>query len=170
MNNTFTETTELKLILSFLDEIGIAVVERELAGATFVPGLALGPNCIYMDKTRMLYPGDLLHEAGHLAVTEAKWRSKIGSPEMNPEWPTGGDEMGAMLWSYAALRHIGIIPEIVFHPNGYKGQSEWLIETLNNKLYIGMPFIQWIGLALDEHKAKELGLPAFPIMLKWLRD
>ncbi|MCW3085198.1 MAG: hypothetical protein JWP12_2564 [Bacteroidetes bacterium] len=168
--NASTETTEVKLILSFLDEIGIAVVERELTGITFVPGLALGPNCIYMDKTRMLYPGDLLHEAGHLAVTEAKWRSKIGSPEMYPEWPEGGDEMGAILWSYAALTHIGIAPEIVFHPNGYKNEAEWLIETLNSKLYIGMPFLEWIGLALDEPKAKQLGQPAFPKMLKWLRD
>ena len=165
-----TETTETKRILAFLEEIGIAVIERELTGTTFVPGLALGPNCIYMDKNRMLYPGDLLHEAGHLAVTKAEWREKIGSPEMDPEWPNGGEEMGAILWSYAALKHIGIAPEIVFHPDGYKDQSDWLIENLNNKVYIGMPFLEWIGLALDEPKAQQMGTPAFPKMLKWMRD
>ena len=38
-------TQELEKVLTFLNEIGIAVVEKELHD-TFLPGLSLGPDCI----------------------------------------------------------------------------------------------------------------------------
>jgi len=165
-----TQTTETKKILSFLKEIGIPVIERDLPEKTFVPGLALGPNCIYMDKQRMLYPGDILHEAGHLAVTAADQRPLIGTEQIDKGWPSGGEELGAILWSYAALKHIGIPPEVVFHPNGYKKDSGWLIESFNNGVFVGMPFLEWIGIAYGKERAEKEGKPAFPKVLKWLRE
>lgn len=62
------ENDEVKKVLFFLNEIGIEIIEKELE-ATFLPGLDLGPNCIYIDYSKLLYPGDILHEAGHIAVT-----------------------------------------------------------------------------------------------------
>lgn len=162
--------TELRLILSFLDEIGITVMEKELADQTFLPGLSLGPDCIYVDYSRLLYPGDLLHEAGHLAVATVEDRRRIGSADANPNWPDGGEEMGAILWSYAALKHIGIPEEVVFHENGYKNDSKWLLDNFNNGIFIGMPFIEWIGIALGKEKAEKENKPAFPQVLKWMRD
>lgn len=165
-----SETSELEKMLAFLREIGISVIEREINEKTFVPGLALGPGCIYMDKAKMLYPGDLLHEAGHLAVTAADQRKLIGSDLIDKEWPSDGEEIGAILWSYAALTHIGIRPETVFHPHGYKQDSEWLIENFSEGTYVGLPFLEWIGVALGEKRAEAEGKPAFPKMLKWMRD
>lgn len=163
------QAAETKKILSFLQDIGISVIEKELTEPTFVPGLALGPSCIYMDPQKMLYPGDLLHEAGHLAVADASDRAKAGTPEMRTNWPTGGEEIGAILWSYAALKHIGIAPEVVFHPHGYKKDSEWLVKSFTQGTYVGLPFLEWIGLTYSEKKAKESGEEAFPVMRKWLR-
>ncbi|WP_163401032.1 hypothetical protein [Flavobacterium fluviatile] len=160
---------ELEKILSFLSEIGIDVVEKELE-TSFLPGLSLGPNCLYIDYERLMYPGDILHEAGHLAVTTSAERKIAGTDEMAPDWPSEGEEMGAILWSFAAAKHLELPVEFVFHPNGYKNESEWLISNFISENYIGLPFLEWIGLALGKVNAAKEGRQPFPKMLKWIRD
>jgi hypothetical protein len=165
-----TPSVHLTQIMAFLAEIGIAVVPRTLGDDTFLPGLALGPCCIYVDESKLLYPGDLLHEAGHLAVTPASQRQSVGSPALELPWPTDGEEIGAVLWSYAAALHIGVPLELVFHPNGYKNDANWLIETFQAGNYIGLPFLEWAGLAYGPQRAADQGLPVFPQMVQWLRN
>jgi hypothetical protein len=70
-----------------------------------------------------------------------------------------------MLWSYAACRRMGISPRVVFHPDGYKGQSDWLLGHYESGSFIGLPLLVWMGMT----RAGE-GAGAFPEMLKWLRD
>lgn len=170
-----TETAQnrrvkLEKILVFLDEIGIQVIEKELTEKCFLPGLSLAENSIHVDYERLLYPGDILHEAGHLAVTTAAERAVAGTENMAKNWPSLGEEIGAILWSYAALRHLELPLEFVFHSHGYKGCSDWYISTLNSGNYIGLPFLEWVGLALSEKRAETEGKKAFPAMQKWLRD
>jgi len=160
---------EREKIIHFLENIGIRVVETTLEGDCFLPGLRLEKETILMDPERMKYPGDLLHEAGHIAVTPEEQRQLIGTPEMDAEWPTPGDEIAAILWSYAALKHIGIAPEIVFHPNGYKNASDWCVNQFESGSYVGLPLLEWMGLCHGEEKAKEAGTEPFPNMIKWLR-
>ena len=105
-------------------------------------------------------------QAGHIAVTAEEWRPLIGTDEMDLAWPTEGDEIAAILWSYAALRHLDLKPEVVFHPEGYKNQSAWLIEQFGNKNYIGLPLLEWMGLCSVSGNE---GVKPFPNMLKWLR-
>lgn len=164
---TIRETKELKIILDFLHSIGISVVEKELPNDTFLPGLSIGPNCLEVDYNKLLYPGDILHEVGHLAVTPSSDRALIGTNEMPEEWPTQGDEIATMLWSYAASVHLQLPIEYVFHPNGYKNQSEWLIENYSKGNYIGLPLLEWMGLASKETNDAN---NSFPKMIKWLRD
>jgi hypothetical protein len=161
---------ELEKVLSFLNKIGIDIVEKELEETTFLPGLTLGSNCIYVDFEKLLYPGDILHEAGHLAVTTASERKLVGTEAMSKDWPTQGDEIGAILWSYAAINHLELSLEFVFHPNGYKNNSDWFISNFNSGNYIGLPFLEWAGLTLSENRAIAEGKKAFPVMQKWLRD
>jgi hypothetical protein len=161
---------DLQRILSFLEEIGIPVIERTLTEETFLPGLTLGSNCIYIDPQQLTYPGDLLHEAGHLAVTTADQRKAISTEALELPWPTDGEEIGAVLWSYAAVLHIGLPPEVVFHPNGYKNEAAWIIENFQSGNYIGLPFLEWAGLTLSAQRAEESGQPAFPHMLNWIRN
>jgi hypothetical protein len=164
------KTKEVDKILLFLDQIGIEVIEKELNIDTFLPGLHLGANCIYIDFEKLLYPGDILHEAGHIAVTPTLQRNLIGTEAMGKDWPTQGDEIVAILWSYAALHHLQLPLEFVFHPDGYKGNSDWFIENFSANNYIGLPLLEWMGLAFGEEKAKEKGVPSFPEMAQWLRS
>lgn len=155
--------TEIEKITAFLKSIGIAIIEKELPDDTFLPGLELGPDVIYTDTEKLKYPGDLLHEAGHIAVTPPDMRKQIGTTAMPEDWPTQGDEIAAILWSYAALKHLDIDPEFVFHENGYKGCSAWFTENFTNGSYMGLPLLQWYGMTTAD------GETPFPHMTLWMR-
>ena len=167
---TMKKSSEMIKILDFLKKIHITVIEKELPETTFLPGLSLGPNSIEIDFEKLLYPGDILHEAGHLAVTTTAERKLIGSENMPKDWPTAGDEIAAMLWSYGACCHLQLPIEFVFHPNGYKDQSDWLIENYTSGSFIGLPLLEWMGLTLGEEKATKQKKEPFPAMVQWLRD
>ncbi|MDG5492069.1 hypothetical protein [Psychroserpens sp. SPM9] len=155
-----SDETTLNQIIQFLNSIQIRVIPTQLNETTFLPGLQLKGQSILIDKDRLKYPGDLLHEAGHIAVTEASLRPLIGTPEMDNNWPNLGDEIVAILWSYAALRHLDLEPKVVFHPQGYKNASNWFIEQFTNETYMGLPLLSWMGLCNTED---------FPVMKRWLR-
>ncbi|MFX0557694.1 hypothetical protein ACOCEA_12915 [Maribacter sp. CXY002] len=125
-----------------------------------MPGLQIKGSTILLDRTKLKYPGDLLHEAGHIAVTEETIRPLLGSKEIDNSWPTDGEELAAILWSYAASCHLNLDLEVVFHPDGYKNEASWLIEQFNNKNYLALPLLEWMSLCKKEE---------FPIMRKWLR-
>ncbi|MBL0737842.1 hypothetical protein JI750_13135 [Flavobacterium sp. GN10] len=163
------ENEEVKKVAFFLKEIGIDIIEKEL-GETFLPGLDLGPDCIYVDYNKLLYPGDILHEAGHLAVTVPAERKLVSTTEISKDWPTQGDEIAAILWSYAALHHLQLSPAFVFHPHGYKGNSEWFISNFTSGNYMGLPLLEWMGLSLGKEKAEKKQKMPFPAMQKWIRD
>ncbi|MDV6168756.1 hypothetical protein R1T16_09990 [Flavobacterium sp. DG1-102-2] len=160
---------ELEQIVNFLTSINIEVVEAVIPETTFLPGLHLGPNTIFIDFSKLKYPGDLLHEAGHIAVTTPTQRELIGTENMPEDWPTQGDEIAAILWSYAALNHLNLPTEFVFHENGYKGSSEWFIENFTNGRYMGLPLLQWFGMAHSNDDVSNYNKPAFPAMQNWLR-
>ena len=123
---------------------------------SFLPGIAIERGELRVDEARLEYPGDLLHEAGHIAVAPPDVRSGLGGdiddmPEL--EW-------AAIPWSYAAALEIGIDPAIVFHGGGYRGHSPGLLENFR----LGVP----IGL----HLLVERGMTSadlYPRMLRWLR-
>lgn len=152
--------TTLDQITNFLSSIGIQVVEQKLPTDTFLPGLSLLGSSVLVDMQQLKHPGDLLHEAGHIATTEEKLRLLIGTPEMGENWPSEGDEIAAILWSFAACHHLKLDLNIVFHPNGYKNDSEWLMEQFSNKNYLGLPLLEWMGFCTTID---------FPKMEKWLR-
>ena len=158
MQNSLDKTTAT--IIQFLHSININVVEKELPKDCFLPGLSILGNTVLIDPKQLTHPGDILHEAGHIAVTENKKRDLIGSKEMAATWPTEGEEIAAILWSFSACTHLKLPLDIVFHPNGYKGNSKWLMEQFNNNNYIGLPLLAWMDLCSIE---------AFPSMKKWVR-
>jgi hypothetical protein len=148
-------------IVNFLIKIGIEVTKTPLQRQTFLPGVSVDHGAILIDETKLLYPGDLLHEAGHLAVMPAQQR-KQAQDNVSKK---ASEEMMAIAWSYAALIHLGLEPSVVFHEGRYRGWSEALIENFTQGRYIGVPMLQWIGLTVDEKRAKETGDPD---MMNWL--
>jgi hypothetical protein len=153
-------------IVNFLIKIGIEVTKAHLQQQTFLPGISVDRGAILIDESRLLYPGDLLHEAGHLAVIPSQKR-KQAQDNVSKK---ASEEMMAIAWSYAALVHLGLEPSVVFHEGGYRGWSEALIENFTQGRYIGVPMLQWIGLTADEKGAKETGVRPYPDMMKWLLD
>jgi hypothetical protein len=124
---------------------------------TIVGGvLVYDPECDFAS-------GDLLHEAGHIAVASPEQRL------IDPFESNGGDEMAAIAWSWAAAQHIGVAPDVLFHANGYKGDGAWLIETFSDGHFIGLPLLQLYGMTIEPKHAKPGGAKAYPHMLRWVR-
>jgi hypothetical protein len=152
-------------IVEWLRHIGLTVRIASLGPDTFLPGVTLEPGGLIVDPDRLLYPGDLLHEAGHLAIMLPAQRASTGSNAGSDM----GDEIGAQTWSYAACIHLGLPPETVFHSDGYKTSATRLIEVYRDGK-AGVPLLQWMGLTLDPAHAAAQSLPPYPHMIRWLRQ
>jgi hypothetical protein len=144
-------------IVRFLREIGLRVSIGEIGEATFLPGMRIVRGGLQVDPVQLRYPGDLLHEAGHLAVMPAERRSQADG-EVGGD---GGEEMAAIAWSYAATVHLGIDAAVVFHKDGYKGGSSALLENFAAGRYVGVPMLVWLGMTAAAE---------YPRMRRWLVD
>ncbi len=153
-------------ILAFLRDIGLEVRTESIAGATFLPGITVDGGVLIFDPAAMKHPGDLLHEAGHLAVKPAAERKQTSADLGNDP----AEEMMAIAWSYAAAVHLRLPPEVLFHPDGYRGGSQALIENFTAGRYLAVPMLQWTGMTCGEQRARETGAAPYPQMTRWLRD
>jgi hypothetical protein len=151
-------------IVDWLREIGLTVRISPIGADTFLPGVAMEPGGLIVDPERLLYPGDLLHEAGHLAIMLPTQRGSTGSNAGSDM----GDEIAAQTWSYAAAVHLGLPAEIVFHAAGYKGASRTLLDVYRDGK-AGVPLLQWMGLTLDRTRAAAVSAAPYPHMIRWLR-
>jgi hypothetical protein len=148
-------TVAAQTIACFLETIGIAVQVGAVDGTTFLSGLAIRQGAIWVDPAAAAWPGDLLHEAGHIAVTQPERRAALGQPEAD-----GGEEMAAIAWSVAAAQVCGVRLEVLFHPAGYKGGSDNLIADWEAGQPFGVPLLTWYGMTSAE---------TYPAMTRWLR-
>jgi len=152
-------------IAVFLHEIGLEVRAGAVGGETALPGIDVDHGALIVDEARLRYPGDLLHEAGHLAVAQPDTRATL----VHDVGKDGGDETMAIAWSYAAACHLNIDPAIVFHDQGYRGGGAALLEAMRREA-IGVPVLQWLGMTFDSTRAAGAGVPPFPHMVRWLRQ
>lgn len=155
MNTPYFET-----IKKFLDDIGIPFKQKKLEDNCFLPGLKIDKGILFYDPEKLKYPGDILHEAGHIALMTEEEKKKIVGSVSEFREPGMEDEIGVLCWTFAALSHLKIPAEIVFHPEGYKGDSDMLIAGFQNGQYIGLPLLVWMELCDYE---------SFPKMKKWIR-
>ncbi|HXI70851.1 MAG TPA: hypothetical protein VNN22_10905 [Verrucomicrobiae bacterium] len=152
-------------IVAFLREIGLPIRADAMGDDTVLPGIKVEHGGLLYDPAKLKYPGDLLHEAGHLAVKTPADRQACGADVGSDP----AEEMMAISWSYAAALHIGLPPEVVFHPEGYRGGSQSLLHNFASGYFLALPMLQWIGLTHDEKQARQLGVEPFPKMKLWLR-
>ena len=84
-------------IFKFMADCGLVILEGNIE-ESFPPDVLIDHGTLRIDYGKLLYPGDILHEAGHLAVMSPESRNRahvnIGT--------NGGEEMAALAWSYAA--------------------------------------------------------------------
>src|SRR5947207_807743 len=126
----FSDPLTAKLA-AFVRSVGIEVHATALAASTLLPGLDIRCGAVLIDESRLQFPGDILHEAGHLAVADPRLRKE---PRLSPD---GGDELATLAWSYAAARHLDLDTAVVFHAGGYKGGSSSLVANFTEGHYIG---------------------------------
>lgn len=163
------ENPIINRVADFLLDIGLMVRPEALEESTFLPGIKIDRGSLLVDESKLLHPGDLLHEAGHLAVAEPGRRQAISGKIVPDEGQRGGEEMAAIAWSYAAAVYLGLDPSIVFHRGGYKGDSDALLDNFTNGRYIGVPLLQWMSMTADGERARQAGIEPCPKMIAWLR-
>src|SRR5688572_24737910 len=129
----------LSKCIPFLNGIGIKTIFRKLDTPGFLPGLLIENGCIIIDRDALLYPGDILHEAGHIAVVPGAERTNMNNQSVLDSKNRETEEMMAIAWSYAACIHLDLDPKIVFHENGYNGTGENIVENFNAGIYFGTP-------------------------------
>jgi hypothetical protein len=152
--------TDTARIVTFLREIGLDVEPADLRDASFLPGIAVERGALRYDEARLAYPGDLLHEAAHVAVAPPQARERMTGDVAVPGLDMAMLEIAAVPWSYAAALAIGIDPALVFHGGGYRGKSPGLLRTFAAGVYPGVNLLVEAGMT-------EPGL--YPRMLRWLR-
>ena len=76
-------------LAAFVRSIGIEGRAGPLDAPTFLPGIDIRGGAIVIDEPKLTYPGDILHEAGHIAVSDPATR-KTAPVSTDP-----GEEMAA---------------------------------------------------------------------------
>ena len=153
----------IRRLTAFVQSIGIDVIPASSLSPCRFPGLDIQHGRVLVDETRVLHPGNILHEAGHIAVTHP---SKRGEFRLTP---TDGEEISTLAWSYAAALHLDLEPETVFYPGSYQNSDQALIENFAEGRYIGVPLLQLWGMSCEPAKAAERGMKPFPHMARWMR-
>lgn len=156
----------LNKIINFIEDIGLKYHFETIEGDTFLPGLKLRDGALVIDADKLLYTGDILHEAGHLACMPAEIRATMSDALENNDMHQGGEIM-AIAWSYAACIHLGIDPYVVFHEHGYKGGGQNIVESYQNGSTMGIPLLQVCGMTYDSVNAEKLNQKPFPQMISW---
>jgi hypothetical protein len=151
-------------IITFLGEIGIPVIVEALGGDTLLPAMTVRYGALVIDPERLTLPGDLLHEAGHIAVTDPATRASLCEVTSDP-----AEEMAAIAWSFAAAVEIGLDPRIVFHDDGYVSGGGYLADAFADGRGPGVPILIWLGMTMDRSNAEKEGVTPFPQMQRWLR-
>ncbi|MEG3151213.1 hypothetical protein U1769_15075 [Sphingomonas sp. ZT3P38] len=151
-------------IVAFIEQVGIPVETDSIPEGSFLPAITIRNGAVVYDPARLEWPGDLLHEAGHVAVTPPEKRSALSEIRSDP-----AEEMSAIGWSYAAALAIGLDPTVVFHDNGYVGGSTSLLENFAEGRFLAVPMLQYYGMTLEPRPAAERGEQPYPHMTSWLR-
>jgi len=165
----FDEPALLDKCVEFLNDIGIETTYRKISNKSFLPGLLINNGMIIIDKEVLEHPGDILHEAGHIAVVPAIDRPRLSERNIITRKNRESEEIMAIAWSYAACIHLLIDPFFVFHEEGYRGGRDYITDSCRLKNYVGLSMLERIGLTINEKKARQLNVPSYPHMTRWLR-
>ena len=153
----------IRAMEAFLSGIGIPVIPASSMLPANFPGLDIQCGAVLVDETRVVHVGDILHEAGHIAVTDASARNGLRLS------PSGGEELSALAWSYAAAMHLGFDASMVFYPESYQHFGDGLVENFGRRNYIGLPLMEKWGMTFSPRSAGARDVEPFPHMVRWLR-
>ncbi len=157
----------LPKVVDFLNAIGIETQAAQLPADCFLPGVEISAGGLQFDVSQLLAASDLLHEAGHIAVTPKSNRARLGGQLSAEQQLPHGGEVEAIAWSFAAAQHLGMPLDELFHPDGYRGNASSLAFNFSVGVYPGVHGLICAGLA----QPGPLGTDSsYPKLLQWLRD
>lgn len=157
-------------IVGFLTRIGLTVTEETLPADTFLPGIALRAGALVVDPGKLMWPGDLLHEAGHLAVLPAALRNEAHDDDPNHADIEFAGELEAMAWAYAAAVELALPTEVLIHDGGYNGKARDLLQMYTFGVYPGLRGLCASGMTAAHGFTPGGGPVQYPRMLCWLRE
>ena len=156
-------------ILAFLRDVGLRVHEAALPADTFLPGIRLVDGGLVVDPERLAWPGDLLHEAGHLAVLPPDVRAIAHDDLVDETTVPHAGEPEAMAWAWAAAMAIGLPPDVLLHEGGYHARSRDILQMYAFGIYPGLRGLCEAGLAEAHGFTPVTGDAVYPAMRRWLR-
>ena len=155
----------LKKVVAIVRQVGLSVTAGRVSTTAFLPGIEIRSGGLVVDEDRLGYPGDVLHEAAHLAVMSPTDRHDIGGAL--PEDPA--PEMACYAWCYAGALAFDLPLETVFH-DAYKGGGSSIREALESGGLLGQPMLQlWEMTRLPNADSSFDHLPLYPDMARWAR-
>ena len=90
-------------ILHFLEKIGIPYQFTPIDIDTYVPGINIHNGTLQIDLEKLSFPGDLLYEAGRIALAPSAVRPTLTHPIDNQlDFDIATNSMMTIAWSYAA--------------------------------------------------------------------
>lgn len=175
-------------IVDFLRTVGLPVEVGPFGAEGFLPGVTIRDGTLRVDPEHLYVSGDLLHEAGHMAIVPSRLRPMLGTnleTSLRDVVDADGDplarlalahtEIMAIAWSYAALRALDLPPETLFFAGGYKmtaSQQAHFLSLMENGNYFGILHLASVGMTGPMGVMAMLhanGLPPFPVMTRWLQ-
>ncbi len=164
-----SDEISLNKILSFLDRIGVLYKFTNIEKECFLAGLFIDKGTLLIDKDKLKHVGDVMHEAGHIALMSPEERQTVSGSLDGILYPEAV-EMMTLAWSYAACLEIELDPYVVFHKDGYKGDSESIVSNFQQGSIIGLPMLQWLGLTNDRIDPTQNKTVVYPKMITWIRQ
>ncbi|MGY3581777.1 hypothetical protein ACVIGB_000152 [Bradyrhizobium sp. USDA 4341] len=170
---------------SFLEAIGISVrIEQGARG--FLNQLRIEGSGLVVENNDSEIVGDMLHEAGHIAVIPSLFRGQLTAdvddvaPIMaqyvkdNPNcmaWPEDpiaraimqSGEQEAIAWSYAAAHHIGIDTRLPF-AQGFDGNGQEIHDMLAIGCHLGIHGLFHAGMTQLPRQVH-----GYPKMKRWMQ-
>ncbi len=157
--------SDVETIVAFLREIGLEVRAGAVPQTTALPGIDIENGALIADEAQLRYPGDLLHEAGHLAVVPPVRRATFHHDVGNDP----AEEMMAMAWSYAAALHLKLDPRLVFH-KAFRGGGDAVLTAFQDGNGMGVPMLDYLGMTYGGMQPMPAGAQMYPKMICWLRE
>lgn len=174
-----------EMAMQFLDKIGIAVAA--VPGAKgFIESVAIVEGGLHVDPTAPA--SGLLHEAGHLAIVPARYRSYLSGDigvgmkrifEEIEDLPYDENctiqramlqvgDTEATAWAWAAGKAIGIPEEMIIKDDEYFNTGESIRMCLSSTAYLGINGIAHAGFCVRRANPYR-PLPVYPQLAFWLQ-
>lgn len=181
----------LERTFNFLNSIGITVTLQHGVNG-FLPGIKINDGKLIIDPVRCPV-SNLLHEAGHLAITPSQYRTwmsddleqgqKAMLEDVQRIVKQTGDVDGplyraavqtsdveATAWAWAAGKRLGLDETQIIQDDEYDGQGADLRLQLSMRRYLGINGLQHAGFcATSESAGKYMNLPVYPQLARWLQ-